>query len=121
MTNVKPEKVANIFPVFEALLNFYEKRNLRSEYKNELEYFVGKVLLCSSLNRIGFIKNYGSRRELVKRTYLFLRQNVPDFRDNPYIRDDAKGIYLKHYNFLLMNLFVEILRLRFMIKKDYNT
>ncbi len=121
MTNSRPEKVANIFPVFETLLDFYEKKNLRSEYKNELEYFVGKVLLCSSLNRIGFVKKYGSRRELVKRTHSFLQQYVPDFRDNPYIRGDVKGIYLKHYNLLLMNLLVEILRLRFIIKKDYNT
>ena len=121
MTNAKPEKVANIFPVFEALIRFYENKGLREEYKYELEYFIGKVLLCSSLNRVGFVKGYGARRKLVNRTYDFLRDNVPEFRKNPYIKGSAKGFYLKHYNKLFMNLLTEALRLRFIIKKDYNT
>ena len=121
MTNARPEKVANIFPVFEALINFYESKNLRDEYKDELEYFVGKVLLCSSLNRIGFVKGYADRRRLVNRTNEFLGDNVPGFRKNPYIKGGAKGFYLKHYNKLFMNLLAEGLRLRFIIKKDYNT
>ncbi len=121
MTNARSEKVANIFPVFEALINFYESRNLRDEYKDELEYFIGKVLLCSSLNRIGFVKGYADRRRLVNRTNEFLGDNVPGFRKNPYIKGGAKGFYLKHYNKLFMNLLAEGLRLRFIIKKDYNT
>jgi endonuclease/exonuclease/phosphatase family metal-dependent hydrolase len=54
-------------------------------------------------------------------TYDFLRDNVPEFRKNPYIKGSAKGFYLKHYNKLFMNLLTEALRLRFIIKKDYNT
>jgi hypothetical protein len=121
MTNAKPEKVADIFKVFEALIKCYEEKGLRKEYKNELEYFIGKVLLCSSLNRIGFVKSYGSRRKLVKETYLFLHRNVPEFRNNPYIKRGVKGFYLKHYNKILMNLAVELLRFRFIIKRDYNS
>ena len=121
MTNARPEKVADIFTVFDALIRFYESKNLRNEYNYELEYFVGKVLLCSSLNRIGFVKGFGSRRKLVNRTHEFLRRNVPEFRKNPYIRSGAKGYYLKHYNKLFMNLIAEMLRLRFIIKRDYNT
>ncbi len=121
MTNAKPEKVADIFPVFEALIAFYEDKNLRDEYKDELEYFVGKVLLCSSLNRISFVKGFGQRRRLVNRTHEFLLSNIPGFRKNPYIKGGMKGFYLKHYNKGLMNLFAELLRIRFIIKKDYNT
>lgn len=121
MTNARPEKVADIFTVFDALIRFYESKNLRNDYNYELEYFVGKVLLCSSLNRIGFVKGFGSRRKLVNRTHEFLRRNVPEFRKNPYIRSGAKGYYLKHYNKLFMNLIAEMLRLRFIIKRDYNT
>ena len=121
MTNANPEKVAHIFSVFDALTAFYEGKDLKEEYKDELDYFIGKVLLCSSLNRIGFVKGYGHRRKLVARTCAYLRENVPDFRKNPYIKGGAKGFYLKHYNRFLMNLLAEALRLRFIIKKDYNT
>lgn len=121
MTNAKPEKVANIFPVFDALLEFFDTKGLRGNYKNELEYFVGKVLLCSSLNRVSFVKSFSARRKLVKRTGAYLKKNLPDFKANPYIKGGAKGFYLKHYNGLLMNLMVEALRIRFVIKKDYNT
>ncbi len=121
MTNAKPEKVANIFPVFDALLEFFDTKGLREKYKNELEYFVGKVLLCSSLNRVSFVKSFSARRQLVKRTGAFLKEKLPGFKRNPYIKGGAKGFYLKHYNGLFMNLMVEALRIRFVIKKDYNT
>ncbi len=121
MTNAKPEKVANIFPVFEALIKFYKEKNLYETYKNELEYFIGKVLLCSSLNRVGFVKKFSERRKLVNRTKEFLKTNIPQFKRNPYIRGGAKGLYLKHYNKMLMNIMVEALRIRFKLKHDYNT
>lgn len=121
MTNVKPQKVANVFPVFDAIINFYKEKGLYDEYKNEVEYFMGKVLLCSSLNRVGFVKKSGDRRMLVKKTFEYLKINLPDFKSNPYIHGGARGQYLKHYNKLSMNLMTEALRIRFIIKHDYNT
>lgn len=120
MTIVKPEKVAHIFPVMKALLDHFESRNIREEYKTELEYFVGKVLLCSSLNRVGFVKKRKERKKLVTATREFLKENVPDFRKNPHIHG-SKSFYLKHYNSFLMNVMTELLHVRFLIKKDYNT
>lgn len=120
MTNISPQKVENIFPVFEALLKFFEEKQMREEYKHELEYFVGKVLLCSSLNRVSFVKKRKDRKALVTKTCDFLKLHIPDFKSNPYIKKGCKGFYLKHYNSFLMSFIVEVLHIRFKIKKDYN-
>lgn len=121
MTNAKPEKVANIFPVFDYLLSFFNEKGVRGEYDKELEYFVGKVLLCSSVNRISFVKKKRDRKELLKKTIRYLQENLPDFKKNPYIHNGAKGFYLHHYNYFVISIAEELLHIRFMIKKDYNT
>ncbi len=121
MTNADAFRVANIFPVFEALIAFYNEKKLYDEYRNELEYMIGKVLLCSSANRIGFVKSFFERRKLARRTMDFLKTNLPFFRRNPYIKDGLKGFYLRNYNGFLLNILIEALRIRFKIKKDYNT
>ncbi|MDD5901306.1 MAG: glycosyltransferase family 2 protein [Lachnospiraceae bacterium] len=120
MTNVSPKKVADIFPVFEALIDFYDSKGLRDDYRQELEYFIGKVLLCSSINRVGFVKHFKDRKQLVKMTCEFLHKHIPNYRCNPYIKGGGKGFYLKHYNSFFVSMVAEMLHIRFIIKKDYN-
>ncbi len=120
MTTITPERVAHVFPVFDTIINFYRDKGIYDEYKNEVEYFMGKVLLCSSLNRVSFLKKNSDRRELVKRTKAYLEKNIPEFRKNPFIKSGTKGFYLKHYNSFIMNIMTELLRIRFVIKHDYN-
>ncbi len=120
MTIVNPERVVHVFRVFDAIIDFYRAKAIYDDYKYEVEYFMGKVLLCSSLNRVSFIKGYRIRRKLVKQTEDYLKTKLPQFRKNPYIKRGAKGFYLKHYNRFLMNIMTEVLRVRFIIKHDYN-
>ncbi|WP_051226389.1 glycosyltransferase family 2 protein [Butyrivibrio sp. MC2013] len=121
MTSVRPEKVANIMPVFDALLSFYKGKGLYEDYKSELDYLIGKVMLFSNLNRVSFVDKRRDRRELVSRSYDYIRHNISDLSANPYIKGGVKGYIMKHYSKLLMNLMVEILHIRFKVKKDYNT
>lgn len=87
-------RVGNIFPVLENILEFYEKNNLYNIYQKELEYFCVKILLCSSLSRIGRIRDKDIARELYKATFLFIRDHFPEYRNNKHIRGRI-GAYLK--------------------------
>lgn len=119
MTNSKPEKVANIFSVLSYALDFFKEKEVYENYKEEIEYFCGKLLLCSSLNRISFIKKNKDRKTLIRKTTCFFDANLRDFRKNVYIPKGVKGFYLKHYNKALISLVVWALHIRFLIRKDY--
>ena len=77
-------KVGNIFPVLENILEFYKKNEWYEEYREELEYFCTKILLCSSLSRIGRIPDKKLAGELYDTTFSFLNANFPEYKKNPY-------------------------------------
>ena len=90
----KSRKVGDIFPVLENFLSFYKKYGYYETYQCELEYFCVKILLCSSLRRIGRIRDNRLADYLYKRTFLFINENMPNYKHNPYIRGKI-GLYLK--------------------------
>ena len=91
----KSKKVADIFPVLQNILDFYRERGFYEEYRQELEYFCVKILLCSSLSRIGRVPDARLRKDLLDRTFAFLQEHFPDYRANPYVRGKI-GIYLRN-------------------------
>jgi hypothetical protein len=56
-----------------------------------------KVLLCSSLSRIGRIKDQKLANELYEATFSFIRKNFHGYKHNGYLKGKI-GIYLKHVN-----------------------
>lgn len=91
----KSKKVADIFPVLQNILDFYRERGFYEEYRQELEYFCVKILLCSSLSRIGRVPDARLRKDLLDRTFAFLQEHFPDYRANPYVLGKI-GIYLRN-------------------------
>ena len=90
----RSRRVGNIFPVLENVLEFYKKNDFYYTYKKELEYFCVKILLCSSLSRIGRIRDQSIAGELYEATFSFIKEHFPGYRQNSYLRGKT-GIYLK--------------------------
>lgn len=93
----KNKKVGNIFPVLTNILDFYKNNNFYETYQKELEYFCVKILLCSSLSRIGRIKDCKLAQELYDTTFSFIRDNFPDYKKNRYLYGKI-GVYLRFVN-----------------------
>lgn len=80
----KSRKVGDFFSVLDDILKFYDRKIIRNQYHEELEYFCTKLLLCSSLSRIGRVKDKRLQGELLDRTFSFIRTNFPDYMKNKY-------------------------------------
>lgn len=97
MNSNKNKKVGDIFPVLSDILDFYKKNNIYETFQKELEYFCVKILLCSSLSRIGRIKDHKLASELYEATYSYIRKNFHSYKRNQYLRGKI-GIYLRCVN-----------------------
>ena len=97
MTANKSRKVADIFAVLEDILDFYRREGFYEEYAKELEYFCVKILLCSSLSRVGRIPDSKLRNQLLDKTFEFIHENFPDYKQNAYFNGKI-GTYIKHIN-----------------------
>ena len=120
MTIFKAERVANIFPVFDATLNYYKEHNFYDEYKNELTYFCVRVLLCSSMQRIGKVENRKERKELVNKTLAYINENFPDYRKNPYMAKGMQNLYMKTFNKLTARFYVGLIRIKGKTERQYS-
>lgn len=94
MTKNLGKKVGDIFNVLDDIKEFYRRRNLLGDYKDELEYFCVKIAFCSNLSRIGRVKNGYLRRELLDKTFAYVRKNYPDYRKNRFFVGKI-GMYIK--------------------------
>lgn len=93
----KSRKVGNIFPVLEDILTFYKKYGFYELYAKELEYFCVKIVLCSSLSRIGRVTDKKLENELLDESFAFIRKYFPHYKKNPYFKGKI-GIYIKNVN-----------------------
>lgn len=94
MTALDDRRVEHIFPVLKRVLDFYSEKGFMSEYKTELEYFCSKILLCSSFRRISRVKDKRIRKELIGRTFEFLENYFPHYKNNAYYRGKLLKLYI---------------------------
>lgn len=90
----KSRRVGNIFDVLKDILDFYKEKGYYEEYKAELEYFCTKIVLCSSLSRIGRVEDRKIQTELLDKSFAFLQENFPEYRKNKYFTGKI-GYYIK--------------------------
>lgn len=97
MNKNKSVKVADIFKVLEDYLKFYKDRELYEEYKEELEYFTTKIILCSSLSRIGRVTDKDLKKQLLDKSFEFINKWFPNYKNNRYYTGKI-GKYIRIVN-----------------------
>lgn len=90
----KSAKVGDIFLVLEDILDFYKKYHFYQQYKDELEYFYVKILLCSSLSRIGRVTDKVLQKKLLDQTFVLVKEKFPEYKLNKYFHGKI-GMYIK--------------------------
>jgi len=93
----RSRKVGDIFAVLQNIINFYKEKGLYEEYAAEIEYFCVKILLCSSLSRIGRVTDKEIENELLDKTFVYIKKNFPEYKKNTYFTGKI-GMYIKLVN-----------------------
>lgn len=112
----KARRVGNIFEVLSDIIAFYEKNHLREQYRDELEYFCVKILLCSSLNRVAQVKDAKLRKEFIRKTEEMIKTQFPGYRKNKYVKNGKVGLYMRCMNPVSIPVVVMLMRLKGMIR-----
>lgn len=110
-------KISQIFDVIEGMIHFYQLHGLMEEYKNELEYFSVRILLCSSVKRIAMIPKKNERDELTRKTFSFINKHFENYRQNPYFRTGKLSKYIKLVNQKNMKFIIQVFQMQHILKK----
>lgn len=110
-TLTNPDKIAQIFPVIGIIVDFYKKNGWMESYRNEVEYFCIRILLCSSLERISRVNVFSERQKLVEKTWKVIRNYFGSYSKNPYFKNTKKDIYMKYSNKVIVSVVCELIHL----------
>lgn len=118
-TTISPERVRHIFPVLDEVVDFYRERGFWEEFHLEVEYMCVRILACSSLRRAAHLGSGRERRAFAAETMAFIESRFPDFRENPYLRDGGKHLYLRTLSEQSANAYITLNRARNRVGKNY--
>lgn len=120
MTNFKAEKVAQIFPVLDAAIAYYKEHGFYEAYREELEYFCVRVLLCSSIQRIGKVAERSARKTLVNSTLSYVEREFPEYRKNKLFAGGLQNLYMKSFCKVTAGLYVGIHRMKGKMERQFS-
>lgn len=112
IANSQGAKNAQIFDIFDLIIDYYRCKGLYEKYHEGLEFACTRVLLGSSLIRMSGISDSVLKKEMVKRTFEYLKLNFPNWRRNQYI-SKSKIIYRVYFNIIHQSnalLFIKFIR-----------
>ena len=111
MNFIDSKRVEHIFPVMASVLSFYQEKGFYEQYRNQLEYFYSKILLCSSMRRISKINDKTIRKQLIRKTFQLLNQYFPDYKTNEFYQKRKIGLYMRFLNKNNCFIVIKILRI----------
>ena len=82
------DSLGDIFTVLDVL----KRKPFYQEYKKEIDYIIFKNALFGHLSRIVYFDKETSRKEL-KKAEDYVKKNVPDYWEDPYIRGDRQPYF----------------------------
>ena len=115
MNASKDKRVGNIFDVLLDIIQFYDVNELRECYRNELEYFCVKILLCSSLKRVAQVRDASLRKKFVRQTKEMINTHFPAYRKNDYFKHSKTGLYMRCMNSVSIPVVITLLRVKGML------
>ena len=113
IANVQNERTAEIFTVFDNVIEFYKKNNIYEKYRDELEYNYARYLLCSSLKRMCKIKDKTIREKLLTESWKRLNSNFPNWKENVILKtvNIGKNKYMRTVNKSTYKIYSKILEI----------
>ena len=116
ISNVQNEKTKEIYYILENVINYYKKKNIYKDYKNELEYICARYILCSSFLRVIKIPDKDIRKKVLQQGLNMLKRLFPNWKKNKILNDLSieknKKIYMKTINGITIKIYSLIFRLK---------
>ncbi len=114
INNKQTLKTLDIIKVLGHIKDYYLEQNLFEEYKEALEFFYTRILLCSSFSRMCRIPDKKQREEALQKNWDTLQNNFPNWHRNPYLKQlkTKRGLYMRCINQTTYKLFSKLFALR---------
>lgn len=100
LNNYSTLKTLDILQVLKNIKGYYIENDYYDDYKEALEFFFARNLLCSSFFRMSRIGNAKERKMALQLSWRLLNEHFPDWRSNIVLRESMsrQAIFMKTVN-----------------------
>lgn len=119
INNKSSKKTLDILTVLQEITVFYQEHGFYEEYREALEFFYARILLCSSFSRMCRIPDKEIRKEALSSNWEFLTNAYPNWKKNPYVRasNSKKMMFARTMNTFTYALYGKLLPVCFRMKE----
>lgn len=121
INNKQTLKTLDILDILREISSFYQERGFYEEYKDALEFFYTRILLCSSFSRMCRIPDKKDRKLALSKNWEMLIANFPEWKKNPYLKKSTskKMKFAKTMNGFTYHMYGAILPAYFRMKSRH--
>lgn len=117
ITHTFSDFINDMIEVFKGIDAYYKKQGKYDEYRAELEYLHVRFFLGNSYLRACRIKDRQMRNMILERSWNYLNESYPNYKNNPYLQNGSKkDRYFKTINHFLYRCNVYLFRLLYKLK-----
>ncbi len=119
VTTVSLERIRQMLVIMDDINDYFSKIELR-EYKDRVECFCVRILLCSHLERVCLAAKRKERKTLIAEILNYIKEKYPTFKRNEYFRKGMKNLYVRTASRFTVNVTCELMRIKKKAGKKYS-
>lgn len=118
LNNKQSLKTLDILKILQHIKDYYIEINAYEEYREALEFFYTRILLCSSLSRMCRIPARSERKQALNQNWNALIDNFPDWHTNIYLKRTSgkRGMFMRSVNAMTYTIYTRLLSLFFKLR-----
>lgn len=118
INNMSSAKTLDILKILDNIYEYYKENGYYEEYKEALEFFFIRIVLCSSFQRMCGVAERKERKRVLKLNYDKLNSTFPDWKKNSILkkRDVKNGKFMRSVNGVTYKLYAEIFPVLFRMR-----
>ena len=118
INNLSSVKTLDILKVLDHIYEYYQENGYFEEYREALEFFFTRILLCSSYHRMCRVKDRRERQRVLKLNYDKLIHTFPKWHQNPVLKrgNIKNAIFMRSVNGITYRIYGWIFPVVFQIR-----
>lgn len=122
INNFSSLKTLDILKILKTVNKYYEEKGFYKEYKEALEFFYIRILLCSSFLRMCRIKDKKERKLALSKNWILLNETYPSWKNNRILRKEKvkHKVFMRTMNVVTYRFYSWLFPFIYQIKRQRN-
>lgn len=119
INNLSSAKTLDILKILKSIFSYYVENGYYDEYKEALEFFFARILLCSSFGRMCRIANEKEQIEAFDKNWSLLVETFPDWKKNKVLMNtkSPQAMFMKTLNKTTYQIYGKLFPILFKAKR----